>query len=128
LVTNAVIEKNYDMKQTFLLVVLACTLFTGSSLAQGLYDRASVQKIELFFGFSNWDAQLDALATTTEDYLLADSVRINGITFDSVGVTVPTIKTTIKTRFTSNWIISTEVTITKGTRISNFRMVTRIRR
>ncbi|MDF3029335.1 MAG: hypothetical protein K0S23_3642 [Fluviicola sp.] len=74
------------MKQTFLLVVLACTLFTGSALAQGLYDRASVQKIEIFFGFSNWDTQLDALATTTEDYLLADSVRINGITFDSVGV------------------------------------------
>ena len=74
------------MKQTILLVVLECTFFTGSARAQAFYDRATVQKIEIFFGFSNWDTQLDALATTTEDYLLADSVRINGITFDSVGV------------------------------------------
>lgn len=74
------------MKQTILLVVLACSFFAGSSRAQGFYDRSTVQKIEIFFGFSNWDAQLDALASTTEDYLLADSVRINGTTFDSVGV------------------------------------------
>lgn len=74
------------MKQTSLLVALACSLFTVSASAQGFYDRSTVQKIEIFFGFSNWDAQLDALATTTEDYLLADSVRINGVVFDSVGV------------------------------------------
>ncbi len=77
---------NYKMKQTLLLVVLTCTLFTKSSLAQGFYDRSTVQKIEIFFSASNWDAQLDALASTTEDYLLADSVRINGTSFDSVGV------------------------------------------
>lgn len=53
---------------------------------QDFYDRSTVQTIEIFFGFSDWDAQLDALASTTEDYLLADSVRINGVTFDSVGV------------------------------------------
>ncbi|MEY3424831.1 MAG: hypothetical protein RL679_189, partial [Bacteroidota bacterium] len=54
--------------------------------AQGFYDRATVQTIEVFFSATNWDAQLDALASSTEDYLLADSVRINGIVFDSVGV------------------------------------------
>jgi len=54
--------------------------------AQDFYDRSTVQTIEIFFGFSNWDAQLDALASSTEDYLLADSVRINGVVFDSVGV------------------------------------------
>ncbi len=79
-------RENYNMKQTGLLLVLLCTFFAGSSLAQGFYDRSTVQKIEIFFGFSDWDTQLDALATTTEDYLLADSVRINGTTFDSVGV------------------------------------------
>ena len=68
------------------MVVLTCGLFSGLSSAQGFYDRSTVQKIEIFFGFSNWDAQLDALATSTEDYLLADSVRVNGIVFDSVGV------------------------------------------
>jgi hypothetical protein len=76
------------MKQTFLLVllVLASTFFSELSHAQGFYDRSTIQKIEIFFGFSNWDSQLDALANSTEDYLLADSVRINGIAFDSVGV------------------------------------------
>jgi spore coat protein CotH len=54
--------------------------------AQTFYDRATIQTIEIFFGFANWDAQLDALATTTEDYLVADSVRINGVMYDSVGV------------------------------------------
>lgn len=74
------------MKQTLLLLVLISASFGSNALAQGLYDRSTVQKIEIFFGFSDWDAQLDALATTTEDYLLADSVRINGVTYDSVGV------------------------------------------
>ena len=37
----------------------------GSLFAQDFYDRATVQKIEIFFAFTNWDAQLDA-ATATE--------------------------------------------------------------
>jgi hypothetical protein len=57
----------------------------GSLYAQDFYDRSTVQKIEIFFAFTNWDAQLDA-ATATEAYIIADSVRINGISFDSVGV------------------------------------------
>lgn len=63
-----------------------CLVGTASLHAQDFYDRSAIQTIEVFFGFSNWDAQLDQLASTTEDYLLADSVRINGVTFDSVGV------------------------------------------
>ncbi len=74
------------MKQTFLWVLLACASLTNLSHAQGFYDRSTVQKIEIFFSASNWDSQLDALAASTEDYLLADSVRINGTSFDSVGV------------------------------------------
>jgi hypothetical protein len=53
--------------------------------AQNFYDRAVVQQIEIFFGFTNWDAQLDA-ANLTDVYIVADSVRINGVVFDSVGV------------------------------------------
>lgn len=71
------------MKKLLLLgSLLACTPI----FAQNFYDRSTVQTIEIFFGFSNWDAQLDNLASTTEDYLLADSVRINGVVYDSVGV------------------------------------------
>jgi hypothetical protein len=53
--------------------------------AQNFYDRSIVQTIEIFFGFTNWDSQLDA-ATVTDTYIIADSVRINGVVFDSVGV------------------------------------------
>ena len=63
-----------------------CTMVSAMGHAQDFYDRSTVQTIEIFFAASNWDAQLDALASTTEDYLLADSVRINGVTYDSVGV------------------------------------------
>lgn len=65
---------------------LLCIAGASAVFSQDFYDRSTVQTIEIFFGFSNWDAQLDALASTTEDYLLADSVRINGVTYDSVGV------------------------------------------
>lgn len=61
-------------------------LMASYSFCQDFYDRSTIQTIEIFFGFSNWDAQLDNLASTTEDYLLADSVRINGVVYDSVGV------------------------------------------
>lgn len=65
---------------------LFCATVAPTVFSQDFYDRSTVQTIEIFFGFSNWDSQLDALASTTEDYLLADSVRINGVTYDSVGV------------------------------------------
>ncbi|MBU3660588.1 MAG: T9SS type A sorting domain-containing protein [Flavobacteriales bacterium] len=66
-------------------LLLLFNLIIGSFFAQNFYDRATVQKIEIFFAFTNWDAQLDA-ATSTDAYIIADSVRINGIKFDSVGV------------------------------------------
>jgi hypothetical protein len=73
------------MKKIILICVLVFTSLS-STIAQDFYDRATVQTIEVFFGASNWDAQMDLLASTTEDYLLADSVRINGVVYDSVGV------------------------------------------
>jgi len=75
------------IKHTLLIAFTACCcLISKTSSAQDFYDRSTIQTIEVFFGFSDWDTQLDALASSTEDYLLADSVRINGETFDSVGV------------------------------------------
>ena len=63
-------------------------LSTGSFFhvnAQNFYQRDTIQDIEIFFSFSNWDAQLDA-NEATETYIYADSVRINGISYDSCGV------------------------------------------
>jgi hypothetical protein len=70
------------MKRLFLFASLFVVFF---SKAQNFYDRATVQTIEIFFASASWDALLDA-ATTTDSYVIADSVRINGISFDSVGV------------------------------------------
>lgn len=69
----------------YLTLTLFC-LLTYLFFAQNLYDKNTVQTVEVFFAQANWDALLDNLAITTEDYLLADSVRINGVVFDSVGV------------------------------------------
>lgn len=69
-----------------ILFLFATFIFADKMSAQNFYDRSTVQTIEIFFSASNWDAQLDNLAATTEGYLLADSVRINGTMFDSVGV------------------------------------------
>jgi hypothetical protein len=66
----------------FLLFLLTVRL----AVSQPFYDKQTVQTVEIFFAQANWDALLDNLAQTTEDYLLADSVRINGTVFDSVGV------------------------------------------
>lgn len=71
-------------KLSFLFATIS--IFATKLDAQNFYDRSTIQTIEIFFSATNWDAQLDNLASTTEGYLLADSVRINGTMFDSVGV------------------------------------------
>ena len=72
-------------KIAFTLIVL---LIGESFVAQtnSFYDQATIQTIEIFFAQSNWDAVLDEQAQTTEDYTIADSVRVNGTTFEQVGV------------------------------------------
>ena len=72
---------NKKISLLFLLIFISL-----SSFAQNFYDRATVQKIEIFFTAANWDAQLDA-AYDSDAFIIADSVRINGVnTYDSVGV------------------------------------------
>jgi hypothetical protein len=58
-----------------------------SVFSQNIYDPAVVQDIRIAFFQNNWDALLDSLkAIDNGDYLLAQSVEINGQLFDSVGV------------------------------------------
>ncbi len=73
------------MKKIFAL--LALILSTISHQSQDLlYDFNSIQEFEIYFGVSNWDYQMDTAKAGSEGYILADSVIINGITYDSVGV------------------------------------------
>ena len=61
------------------------SFFYSTLQAQNFYHRDTIQVIEIFFSFTNWDAQLDA-NEATEAYIYADSVRINGVSFDSCGI------------------------------------------
>jgi hypothetical protein len=51
-----------------------------------LYDFSNIQELEIYFGFTNWDYQMDTAKAGSEGYIMADSVIINGITYDSVGL------------------------------------------
>lgn len=56
------------------------------SLGQTLYDENTIQSIKIKFSQSNWDYRLDTAKAGAEGYIMADSVYINGVGFDSVGV------------------------------------------
>jgi spore coat protein CotH len=67
------------------LVCLGC--LSGVKIkAQTFYNTSSIQKIEVQFGQSNWDYMLDTAKLGTENYIMAQWVKINGTTLDSVGV------------------------------------------
>jgi spore coat protein CotH len=75
------------MKKIILFVVVVCLLQTKNLLSQSaFYNLQNVQTIELFFSASNWDYQLDTAKLGQEEYTYCDSVKINGVLFDSVGV------------------------------------------
>ena len=68
------------------LIFSLLVLMGTSSAAQGFYDLNTIQKIEITFSQSNWDQLLDAEYAGAGGYIMAQSVRINGLLFDSVGV------------------------------------------
>ncbi|MCB0397476.1 MAG: CotH kinase family protein [Flavobacteriales bacterium] len=66
------------------LALVFCSL---SLCAQtGFYDLNTIQKIEVFFSQADWDYQMDTAKYGNESYIMADSIRINGVLLDSVGV------------------------------------------
>ena len=71
------------MKKTFTLLL---SLIILNLNAQDLYDLNTIQTIEITFAQSNWDQLLDAEYASTGDYIQAQTVIINGVEFDSVGV------------------------------------------
>ncbi len=61
-------------------------LFSYLGYSQEFYDLNTIQTIEIEFAQSNWDQLLDNAYATTGDYIMATSVSLNGIVYDSVGV------------------------------------------
>ncbi len=64
--------------------VISLFLFFNAG-AQNFYDLNTIQKVEVFFPMSNWDAKMDSTGIT-ENFMIATQVKINGVSFDSVGV------------------------------------------
>lgn len=54
--------------------------------SQSFYDINTIQKIEISFTQTNWDYQLDTAKAGSDGYIMAQSVTVNGVVFDSVGV------------------------------------------
>ncbi len=73
------------MKQIYL-IAIAFFLFFTSANSQTLYDINTVQEIEINFPSASWDSIMDVYKNTTEEYYMADWVKINGIQYDSAGV------------------------------------------
>lgn len=68
------------------LVALLVVLCHQSLFSQALYELNAIQKIEITFPQSDWDYQMDTAKYGAENYLMSSLVRINGISYDSVGV------------------------------------------
>lgn len=68
------------------LILLTSLLTSSFTFGQSFYDLNTVQKIEITFTQSNWDQLMDNEKAGAGNYIMAQSVTINGQVFDSVGV------------------------------------------
>ena len=68
------------------LYTLLFSILSIAAYAQDFYDIETVQTIEVTFAESNWDQLMDNAYANDAGYILAQSVTINGVEFDSVGV------------------------------------------
>lgn len=66
---------------TFLLANLAVV-----ARAQTFYDLNQIQEIKIYFSQADWDYQMDTAKAGSENYILSDSVVVNGETFVNCGV------------------------------------------
>ena len=67
--------------------LIAFAFFAVTALqGQTFYDPNTIQTIHITFAQSNWDALLHAEKAGADGYVMAQSVSVNGVVFDSVGV------------------------------------------
>ncbi|HRG88624.1 MAG TPA: CotH kinase family protein [Chitinophagales bacterium] len=64
-----------------ILVLLGSKLFS-----QSFYDLNTIQDIRIFFSYADWDYRLDTAYAGAGEYIMADSVVVNGTTFANCGV------------------------------------------
>ncbi|HEX9980366.1 MAG TPA: CotH kinase family protein [Flavobacterium sp.] len=67
--------------------LLSFCLFIAASLnAQSFYDTETIQEIRIYFSQPDWEMLLNNEQLSTQNYIPAESVVINGTTFNNVGV------------------------------------------
>lgn len=69
-----------------LILLISLIIKKSAGAQQTFYDLGTIQTIEIFFSQPNWDYQMDTAKYGAEDFILADIVIVNGISYDSVGV------------------------------------------
>lgn len=74
------------MQKNIFSFLMLCVIIATNTFAQGFYDINTLQKIEITFPTSNWDYMMDTAKNGSEGYILASSVVVNGVVFDSVGI------------------------------------------
>lgn len=74
------------MKKTFGIFLLCAMCFFASNAQTTFYNTNTLQKIEIFFSIPDWDYRMDTAKHGAEGYLMCDSILINGLALDSVGV------------------------------------------
>jgi hypothetical protein len=74
------------MRLHFVLYSFLLFLLCGGLRSQTFYNQSSIQKIEITFSQPNWDYQMDTAKYGKEGYVMAQSVKINGVLLDSIGV------------------------------------------
>jgi hypothetical protein len=80
--TNPKSERDLSVSFTFLFLLLISIAKSQTTF----YDVNTIQKIEISFTQSNWDYQMDTAKAGSEGYLMASTVKVNGVIYDSVGV------------------------------------------
>lgn len=81
---SIVLFSNNVLKSFTALMLFAFSI--GTISAQDFYELETIQNIEINFSQSNWDELMDDQKEGDENYIMAQTVVINGEVFDSVGV------------------------------------------
>lgn len=68
------------------LLFLCAFLITLGIHAQSFYDETTIQEIRINFTQPDWEILLNTEQQTTQNYIPAESVTINGTVFNNVGV------------------------------------------
>ncbi len=79
------INMKFKLKAIVLLLI-SLSIKKSVVAQQTFYDLNTIQTIEIFFTQANWDYQMDTAKYGMEDFIMADVVTVNGISYDSVGV------------------------------------------